>query len=155
MGLPDITHDLFTSFEQLFCPFINLKSVNLIDANIPYDTLYHRTCFYSSWCQLPLNISCSSLKVESRTYQLQAMSKSIIIPWIFKASYLFSFLLGQQALHTLSPLLLELLTDQDAVQSILSLLYAQYTLYGKYSIEIWNTIVLNELLVIGDVILKL
>ena len=97
MGLPDITGDLFTSYEQLFYPFINLKTVNLIATNIPYDTLYHRTCFYSSWCQLPLNISCSSLKVESRTYQLQAKSKSSIIPWIFKASSLLSFLIGHQA----------------------------------------------------------
>ena len=48
MGLPDITGDLFTSYEQFFYPFINLKTVNLIAANIPYDTLYHRTCFYSS-----------------------------------------------------------------------------------------------------------
>ena len=104
MGFPDITSDLFTSYEQLFYPFINLKDVNLIAANIPYDSLYHRTCFYSSWCQLPLNISCSSLKVESRIYQLQAMSKSSIIPWIFKAGSLLSFLLGQQALHTVSPL---------------------------------------------------
>ena len=27
MGLPDITSDLFTSYEQLFYPFINLKTV--------------------------------------------------------------------------------------------------------------------------------
>ena len=38
MGLPDITGDLFTSYEKLFYPFINLKTVNLIAANIPYDT---------------------------------------------------------------------------------------------------------------------
>ena len=35
MGLPDITSDLFTSYEQLFYPFINLKTVNLIAVNIP------------------------------------------------------------------------------------------------------------------------
>ena len=38
MGLPDITGDLFTSYEQLFYPFKILKTVNLIAANIPYDT---------------------------------------------------------------------------------------------------------------------
>ena len=48
MGLPDFTGDLFTSYEQLVYPVINLKDVNLIAADIPFDTLYHRTCFYSS-----------------------------------------------------------------------------------------------------------
>ena len=42
MGLPDITGDLFSSYEQLFYPFINLKTVNLIAANIPYDISYHQ-----------------------------------------------------------------------------------------------------------------
>ena len=50
-------------------------------------------------------ISCFSLKVESKSYHLQAASKSRIIPWTSRRRSLYPFLLAWQALHTMSSLL--------------------------------------------------
>ena len=51
-------------------------------------------------------VSCLSLKVESKSYHLQAASKSKIIPWTSRSGCLYPFLPGWQALYTMSSLLL-------------------------------------------------